>query len=146
MNTSNNKSSIESKENDSVNINNQKEENNYRIKTLINKKMDSDSNSRSYKNSRRRSATKRVSFSIIEGGITFDENTQNNMNIENNDYNNFEGNRSNYDESQGIYKNNDEMNEGNRSGNFNNNFHDGEEGEEDYGNQINQQHQEMIPE
>ena len=35
--------------------------------------MDSDSNSRSYKNSRRRSATKRVSFSIIEGGITFDE-------------------------------------------------------------------------
>ena len=37
MNTSNNKSSIESKENDSVNINNKKDENNYRIKTLINK-------------------------------------------------------------------------------------------------------------
>ena len=74
------------------------------------------------------------------------ENTQNNMNIQNNDYNNFEGNRSNYDESQGIYKNTDEINEGNRSGNFNNNFNDGEEGEEDYGNQINQQHQEMIPE
>ena len=32
-----------------------------------------DSDSRSYKNSRRKSVNKRVSFSIIEGGITFDE-------------------------------------------------------------------------
>ena len=32
-----------------------------------------DSDSRSYKNSRRKSVNKKVSFSIIEGGITFDE-------------------------------------------------------------------------
>ena len=32
-----------------------------------------DSDSRTYKNSRRRSVNKKVSFSIMGGGITFDE-------------------------------------------------------------------------
>ncbi len=87
-----------------------------------------------------------IDFKRREENQKMNENTQNNMNIQNNDYNNFQGNRSNYDESQGIYKNTDEINEGNRSGNFNNNLNDGEEGEEDFGNHVNEQHQEMIPE
>ena len=85
-------------------------------------------------------------FKRRDDNLKPNENTQNNMNIQNNDYNNFQGNRSNYDESQGIYKNTDEINEGNRSGNFNNNYNEGEEGEEDYGNQVQEQHQEMVPE
>ncbi len=87
-----------------------------------------------------------IDFKRREENQKMNENTQNNMNIQNNDYNNFQGNRSNYDESQGIYKNTDEINEGNRSGNFNNNYNEGEEGEEDYGNQVQEQHQEMVPE